>query len=235
MSLIDNAANVAFAVPRFNTDKIVGVWEGSFNRATDVVEVVGDAGSIYVYRRAHGFTRPVFADLLWKIGGGWTDGGCADSAGDVSIAYADSTYVYVVSSVFAPAVGTMQYKVIGSWIDSYDNTDPLVDAFHASTKATLFDSRENYQKIYDQDVLSFTVAETQTVTHSLSYRANFRVFFEAITGEVWPMYAGGASNPFLYDNGLTECRARMKVNTLEVELESVASTKRAWYKIYLDQ
>lgn len=233
MSLLSNAQDVSFTT-RWPSDKIVGVWEGSFNRATDVIEVVGDSGSIFVYRVAHGLPRPVFSDLLWKIGGAWTDGGSADSIGDVSISYCDSTYLYIVSSVFVPAAGTFQYKVIGSWITDYDATNPLVASYVSTNKTKVFDTSVNYQKIYDQNVLTFPSAATQSVSHPLGYRANFRVFYEAITGEVWPMYAGGASNPFLYDSSMTECRARMKTTALEVQLETVVTTKRAWYKIYLD-
>lgn len=234
MSLVNNARDVASAIPAFNMDKIVRVFEGSFNRATDVTTVTGDFGSIYVYRIAHGFTRPLFVDLLWRISGAWTDGGCADSNGDISIGYADSTYVYVVSSLFAPASGTMQYKVIGSWIDRYDATNPLVPAFNPPQKNILFDSRANYQKIYAQNVLSFSSNSTQSVSHPLGYSPNFRVFFEALPNQVWPMFAGGASNPFRYSSSMAECLARTTTTALSVEMDFVASTCRAWYKIYLD-
>lgn len=234
MSLTSNANRVAFAAPHFNYDKIVAVFEGSFNRATDVIEVVGDAGSIYVYRIAHGFTRPVFPDLIWKISGNWTDSGCSDGT-DISIAYSDSTYIYVVSSVFSTASGTFQYKVIATWIDDYDGTNPTVGAFHDTTKAILFDSRANYQKIHDQGELSFASASTQNVSHGLGYRANFRVFYEALPGQVWPAFYGGASNPFLYQFSMSECMARMTSSALAIELFFVSSTKRVWYKIYLDQ
>lgn len=233
MSLTSNARNVSFTT-RWPTDKIVDVWEGSFNRATDVIAVTGDSGSLYVYRIKHGFTRPVAVDLLWQISGGWADGGSGDSAGDISIAYSDSTYIYIVSSLFVTATGTMNYKVIASWIDNYDATNPLVSSFISPQKNTIFDSRVNYQKIFDQNVLSFATDSTQSVTHILGYRANFRVFYEAIAGQVWPMYSGGASNPFLYDSGMAQSRARMTTSALQVQLETVSSTRRAWYKIYLD-
>jgi hypothetical protein len=209
------------------------VWEGSFNRATDVTTITGDLGSIYVYRVAHDFTRPLALDLLWKISGGWADGGSTDGT-DVSIAYSDSTYIYIVSSAFAPAVGTMNYKVIGTWITDYDATNPLVNSFVSANKTTVFDTGLNYQKIFDQNVLSFATSSTQSVTHLLGYRANFKVYYEAIAGQVWPMYSGGTANPFLYDSSMVECRARMTSNTLDVQLESVPATRRAWYKIYLD-
>lgn len=233
MSLTDNARDVAFTT-LWPSDTIVIVREGSFNRATDVVEVVGDAGSIYVYRIAHGFTRPVFVDLLWKMTADWTDGGCYDVADDISIAYSDSTYIYIVSSIFLTATGTFQYKVIGSWIYDFDTTNPLVQSYMSTTKDRLFDTSMNYQKIFKQGELSFGSSSTKSVTHSLGYRPNFRVFYEALPGEVWPMYAGGTANPFLYDFDMAECQARMKTTDLDVQLSSVTSTRRAWYKIYLD-
>lgn len=233
MSLASNARSVAFTT-RWPSDKIVNVWEGSFDRATDVIEVIGDLGSIFVYRIAHGFTRPVATDLLWKISSGWADGGSADNAGDVSIAYSDSTYVYIVSSVFAPAAGTMYYKVIGMWITDYDNTNPLVNSYISSNKETVFNTRNNYQKIYDQNVLTYASSTTQSVIHGLGYKPNFRVFYEALPGQVWPMYAGGASNPFFYDSNMTECYASTTNSLLDVSLDFVSATTRAWYKIYLD-
>jgi hypothetical protein len=233
MSLVSNAQNVAFTT-RWPSDKIVGVWEGSFNRATDVTTVTGDFGSIYVYRIAHGLTRPVATDLLWKATAGWTDGGCTDNFGDISISYSDSTYIYVVSSAFAPAVGTMTYKVIGSWIPDYDNTNPLVSSYVSSNKTKVFDTSINYQKVYLQNALSYTSPSTQSVTHSLGYRPNFRVFYEAFNGQVWPCYSGGTANPFLYDSSMVECIASVTTTSLSVELLSVTGTKRAWYKVYLD-
>ncbi len=234
MTLITNAAGTAFASP-FDIDKIVGVWEGSFNRATDVVSLGGDLGNMYVYRFAHSFTRPLFLDLIWKISGSWTDGGSIDSVGDTSIAFCDYTNVNVVSSVFAPAVGTFQYKVIGTWINEFDATNPLVESFQSATKSTNFDSRDNYQKIYDQNVLSFNADGSQAVAHDLNRKANFRVFYEALPDEVWPAFAGGASNPFLYSSDLTECEPYITTTALNVRLTNVTlPPRRAWYKIYLD-
>jgi hypothetical protein len=227
MSLTSNARDVAFTT-EWPSDKIVGVYEGSFNIATDVTTITADLGSIYVYRIPHGFSRPVFCDLLWKTTGSWND------AGDGSIAYSDATYIYIVGAVFVPGAGTMQYKVIATWIDSYDNTNPLVPSFISSTKSKLFDTSDNYQKIYDQNVLSFGSSSTQIVSHSLGYRPNFRVFYEALPGQVWPMFAGGVANPYLYNSAMVEAHGRMKTTGLEVELDSVTVPTRAWYKVYLD-
>lgn len=233
MSLVSNAHNVAFST-RWPSDKIVGVWEGTFNRATDVTKITGSFGDIYVYKIAHGFNRPLAVDLLWKISGGWADGGSTDTAGDISIAYSDSTYIYIVSSLFATAVGTFYYKVIANWITDYDNTNPLVASYVSSNKTKLFDTSVNYQKIYAQDVLSFTADGVKPGSHNLGYRPNFRVFYEAFSGQVWPMYAGGSSNPFLYDAAMVECAAWVDAANVNVYLSTVSGTKRAWYKVYLD-
>lgn len=234
MSLVSNARDVSFAT-RWPSDKIVKVWEGSFDRTADAITVTGDIGDIYLYRFPHGFTRPVFVDLIWKDSGAWTDGGCLDAAGDTSIAFSDNTYIYIVASVFVNVTGTMDYKVVGTWIDSYDTSNPLVESYIAATKETTFDTRVNYQKIYEQNSLSFNTPSTQSVAHVLGYKPRYRVYFEAMSGQIWPMFAGGNSNPFLYDTSLSECIASVTSSALEVELFTVPSTRRAWYKIYLDE
>lgn len=235
MSLVDSSEFIAFDTTH-PIDKIVYVWEGNFNRATDVIERVGSFGSIYVYRIEHGFTRPVFVDLLWSDDNiTWADAGVvASPSGDVSLGFSDSTYVYVISSLFAPGVGTRYYKAIGFWIDDYDTTNPLVNTYESTNNTINFDSRLNYQKIFQQGALSFGSATTQSIAHNLNKRPNFRVFFEAFSGEVWPMNSGGASNPFLYDANQTECHSRINNTSLDIRLDTVPATRRAWYRTYLD-
>jgi hypothetical protein len=235
MSLANNAGKVSFA-SQYPVDKIVGVWEGSFDRATDVVKRSGNLGDIYVYKIAHGLTRPVFVDLLWSDDNTtWADGGVgAGSTGEVSLAFSDSTYIYIVGSLFATATGTRYYKAIGFWIDSYDTSNPLVPSYMSARKVINFDSRVNYQKIYLQDVLTFASASTQTVVYDLSVIPNFRVFFEAFPGEVWPMNTGGASNPYFYHSTQNECSALTTLASLQVTMDHVPAPSRAWYRIYLD-
>jgi len=235
MSLIDNANDVVYSTA-YPIDKIVNVWEGSFNKATDTIIRSGDFGDIYLYRIPHGFTRPVFVDLLWSDDNvSWVDGGVGSSAlGDVSLAFSDSTYIYIIGSLFLPGVGLRYYKAIAFWIDSYDNTNPQVPGYLSPNKKVNFDSRLNYQKIYKQHPITFNTATTQTITHGLNRRPNFRVFFEAFPGEVWPMNSGGLSNPFNFDSTQTECRAVMDSTNLNITLDTVPAARRAWYRIYLD-
>lgn len=236
MSLVDNAQNVAFTT-RWPTDKIVGVWEGSYNRATEVVTRTFTSGGmpydVFFYRIPHGFTRPVFCDLLWSTDNVvFSDGGSRALSVDPSIAFSDSTYIYIYDSQGAASAGTAYYKVIAVWIDEYDGTNPLVQPFVSTTKDILFDTRLNYQKIYQQGVLTFNSAGIQSVDHELLRRPNFRVYFESFSGEVWPMHNGSL---FTFDDNQTECKALMFDTGLAVQLISVPSARRAWYKVYLDQ
>lgn len=249
MSLISNEANVAFATA-FSIDKIVDVWEGNYNRATQVTvrsyTYLGAPYNVYFYRIPHGFNRPVFCDLLWSTDGvTYVDGGSASTSfSGVSIAFSDSTYIYIYDSQGAAAAGTARYKVIAFWIDNYDTTNPAVNSFLSPNGQTNFDSRLNYQKISQQAASNFTFTSgvlsepTNVVGHTLGYRPNFRVFFEAFPGEVWPMQYGGTTNPFNFADIELECRAKVSTTALSITLthpvSSTITAARAWYRMYLD-
>lgn len=245
MSLVSNASQIAFASD-FPVDKIVGVWEGTYNRATDVTTrtytFLGSPYNVYVYRIAHGFTRPVFCDLLWSTDGTtYADGGSGATTGGASLAWSDSTYIYIYDAQGVASAGTAHYKVVAFWIDSYDGTDPLVPTYSSANKTIGFDSRENYQKIYLQNVVTVTNSSgslstiLSTVLHGLSYLPNHRVYFEAFSGEVWPAVAGGASNLFLFADNEAECQPYVDTNLLNLLVTLPAhQSARVWYRVYLD-
>lgn len=216
-----------------NIDKIVGVWEGSFHRTNDVTARVAFS-TLYVHAIPHGFTRPVFVDLLWSTDGTtWSDGGISH------LAFSDSSNIYITSG-FSTVAGTMYYKAIGFWIDNYDTTNPLVPEYHQEGKPVIFDSRLNYQKIIDEDVVTlaggtFNTVSTETITHNLGYKPNAKVYFEAFTGEVWPLNAGGSQNPFNYD--FSQDEMDMAITDTQMRLRLFGNSdidRRAWYRIYAD-
>lgn len=217
-----------------NLDKIVRVFEGSYNAATDTIArsytFAGFPLDVYFYRFAHGLPRPVECDLLASTDGGTTyiDGGFD------RIAISDSTYVYVFDSVGAAGAGTVRYKVLCNWIDNYDATNPFITSVMYRSKELSLDSRVNYQKIYDQNVLTFNSSSTQTVIHTLGYEPNAKVFFEAFPGEVWPLNAGGTTNLFLVDDSQPECTLKIEDDQISLAMSNVTTTTRAWYKIYYD-
>ena len=216
-------------------DKIVRIFTGTYNAATDLIARVGTLDTAYVYRIAHGLPRPVACEMIASTNGGavYTDGGSTGGR----IAFSDSTYVYIVNSLSLPGADVVTYKVWCSWIDDYDTTNPFITAQSYTSVPTQFDSRLNYQKIFDQNVLNFTPgtfgsAETKTVTHTLGYTPNAKVFFEAFPNEVWPLNAG---QQFTYDGAQDECRLSIYSDRIDVSMDRFSNAaKRAWYRIYYD-
>lgn len=234
MSFLDNLTNVAFASPK-PVDKIVRVFTGTYNAATDLTARVGTIDTAYVYKIAHGLTRPVTCEIITSTNGGSTyvDGG----ANNGKIAFSDNTYVYILNSLSAPGVDSVVYKVYCSWIDDYDTTNPAIEAVQYTTVPTQFDSRLNYQKISDQNVLNFSAGtfgsiETKTVLHPLGYAPNAKVFFEAFPNEVWPL---NASSQFQYDFAQDECTLSIYSDRIDINMFRFSNAaKRAWYKVYYD-
>lgn len=222
----------------YNIDKIVGVFQGSYNKNTQTsTRSEPFIGTVYTYAIPHGFNRPVFPEVLLNAGNGWFDGGSRDSSGLSAIAISDATNIYIVTPDNS---GTLQYKVIAAWIDGYDNSDPLIDEYHAPDNPVTFDSRLNYQKIYDQNVATYSAGTfgspaTVTVNHTLGYLPNVKAYFEPIAGEVWPFNAGGLSNMFIYSASQDEAFMQIYNNRVEFKITRYSNAqRRIWYKIYYD-
>lgn len=234
----DDYSKISF-FSALNIDKIVGVWEGSFEKGNAVLRT-GDVTNLYLYSIPHGFTRPLFVDLLWSDDNvTWADAG-GSLGSEFSTAFSDSTNIYIISSIGSSATGTRYYKAIGFWIDTYDATNPLVPSFHAQEQPVLFDSRVNYQKIHTEGSTTYSAgtfgaAQTVTVNHTLGYAPNSRGWFESISGEVWPMHKGGASNPFNYSFAQDEALIKIYSDRIDIEVNKFSNaTRKIWYKIYVD-
>lgn len=218
-------------------DKIVRIFSGSYNRATDVTgrtfTLSGFPTTTYFYRIAHGLGRPVACEMIDSEDGGtsYYDGGIR------RIAVSDSTYIYIFDSIAAPGAGTVNYKVWCNWIDDYDSTNPSIEAISYTTVPTQYDSRENYQKVYDQNVLTFSPGtfasdETQIVTHDLGTNPNAKVWYEAFSGEVWPLNAAG-----FFQVSDTQEEAELFITSVNIRITMYRRSnqnRRAWYKIYYD-
>lgn len=232
MSLLTNEENVQFAT-ELAVDKIIGVYVDSFNAATQTTNL-GGAGSLFAHAIPHSFTRPVFCELLWSTDGvTYADGGSGILSSTRGIAFADSNNIYVATGLNS---GTIYYKVIASWIDDYDTTNPLITPVLNTTNNFYFDSRKNYPKIYKQDSQTLSSASgTLSYIHALGYSPNFKVFFESVAGQVWPAFAG---SDFIYDalNQYT-CQSYSSPSILSMGLfgGGGSSSCRVWYRVYVDQ
>lgn len=217
MSLVDIAYTTELPV-----DKIVKVLEGSV--AVSTLSPIGGFGTPYVHRIPHGFTRPVFTQLVSSSDNStFVDGGSKD------MCYSGSTDVCLLTN--QPS-GTIYYRIICSWIDNY-TTATFDDIDLNWQKNITFDSRDNYQKIFMQDEIEMAANTSTSINHSLGTSPNAKVYFEALSGEVWPANYGGTGNAFLYDlTNQTELYFVSKLNTLDITVAGGSATRRVWYRVY---
>ena len=232
MFSMSSTKDIAFS-SNLPTDKIVGVYEGSF--APGSSPVIGDPFLAQVRRHTivHGFTRPVFTKLLASTDNTiWQDGGARSDA----LAYSDATNIYIITPLTS---GTIYYKVIAFWIDDYDTTNPAVSPTVNTNSLVYFDSRLNYQKVFNQATATHASgigAHSSTVTHSLGYAPNARVYFEAFPNQIWPANFGGVGNIWLIDFAQVECEYSVTTTTLTINTYGGVSspTRRVWSVVYYD-
>lgn len=233
MSLLTQAANVVFAT-KYPIDKIVGIYSGSFNAATDTTAItytfIGSPYQVWWYKIPHTFTRPVFCDLLTS-----TDD--TTYTNNTSIAFSDSSYLYIYAGQGIAPSGTIYYKLVASWIDNYDNTNPAITPVIPGNTA-FFDSRQNYQKIYLQNVVSLANGASTSITHALGYQPNAKVYMECFSGQVWPCHTGGTNDAFLFADSENTGYFSMTNSALSIQCDTNASSfgvSRFWYRVYLDK
>lgn len=230
MSLV-NVDQIAYT-SKHPIDKVVRVFTGSYG-TSDLISRTGFS-TAYFHRIPHNVGRPMFCEVMTS------DDDSTYDVGIDKIAFSDSDYVYIFDGYNA-SISTVYYRVYCSWIDDYDDTNPSIETITYNSEPVQFDSRLNYQKIYDYNSLDFdpgTLGSKQTriVYHNLNYTPNVKVYCEALPGEVWPMMIGKTNNPFLYDAAQDQCDAEIYDDRLEVTLYRFSNTdKKAWYRIYLDQ
>lgn len=245
MALVDNLDKVAYNT-FYSTDKIVQTMTGSFRYGTDTTTrnytLAGAPNNQQVYRIPHGYTRPLFVEMFWSTDNiSYYVGTGADNGTAYGIAYSDSTYIYIMPS--ALAAGTpFYYKLVCSWIEDWDTTNPTIDAFDdlPPTYTQTFNSRSIIPSIVQKGVVQASTAsvfmtsvQVQT-PHNLGYAPEMKVYFEAFSNEVWPMNAGGAANPYLVDDSQLELVAFTGTAQLATVFTIKASngTRRAWYSLY---
>lgn len=235
MSQSTHYQNIAFSTA-FLTDKICAVLVGSYPAAS-YSSILG--GYLYQYAIPHSFGRPVFCDALFSDDNvNFTPNGnvTVDSAMQLNI-YSDASNIYILNTA---NTGTVHYKIVCTWIDNYDTTNPLIaPVFQTTSTQPYFDSRYNYLKIYQSGIVTIAGASgTSTVSQTLNSIPDFKLFFESLPGQVWPMINGGAQDVWLYDAAHQyECQGvmgRIKLTINYTGGVSSAASARVWYRIYYD-
>jgi hypothetical protein len=232
------------------TDKIVKTYTGSFVFTTDTITrsytLAGSPNNQKVYRFAHGFTRPGFVDLQWSVDGisYWQGGGTPDTSTNFAIGYSDSTYIYIMPNQAYFPGDRIYYKILFSWLDDFDTTDPVIAALETrpADYTQTFNSRVLAPTIIDSDVLSLSTAsvflddvvQTVALPTGIAYAPFMKVYIEAFPGEVWPLNYGGTGNVYLVDDSQVEGQAFTSPTQFIVDLSMKASngTRRVWYNLY---
>jgi len=246
MALEDNLDKVAYNTV-YPTDKIVLTRSGSFLHTTETetrtYDFFGSPFDVERYVIKHNFDRPVFIEGTWSVSA-TTDqalGGNSDGSSRYAIGYSDDTNVYIECGNISSGV-RVYYEIICSWIDDYDDTNPSVEPFKdlPATYTQVFNSRSVIPSVIKQGELSLSTASGSftnvlgTLPHGFSFTPNPKVYFEAFSGEVWPMNYGGNSNPYLLDTDQVECNCFTDGTNLIINaiMKSGNGTRRFWYKLY---
>lgn len=239
MSQTDHASNIAFSTA-FLADKICAIKTGNFTASTANV-----GGFLYQYAIPHSLSRPAFMDGLFSSDDAtFVSSGLTDNLYSY-ITYSDSSNFYILTTANS---GAIYYKLVATWVDDYDATNPLVSADISTGLPSIttpnFDSRQNYQKIFYQQMHTVDnpgvgVSAHFPVPHNLGYIPNYKIYFEAFPGQVWPSISGGSADIWLYDFvGQYECWGIMDDTNLTVYYtpgSGSAGNLKVWVRIYFDQ
>jgi len=232
-----HASNINFSTA-FEVDKICSILSNTFTAAAYNI-----GGFAYQYTIPHNLTRPAFCDALFSANGTTF---VPNGQNDTSFAYecySDSSNFYLLTTANS---GTIYYKLVSTWIDNFDATNPLITPVFNATLPSVnntvnFDSRKNYQKVFKQNMVTLSnpgVGNTGTFTfnHNLGYNPNYKIFFESQAGQVWPLFGNGNST-WLYNGTQYYCTATVNSNALTIQYTpgaTSASTFRLWYRVYYD-
>lgn len=247
-NLLTNLDKVAYNT-YFDAEKVVKTFTGSFLYSTGTTTrsytLAGLPYNVQVFKIIHGFTRPVFVELLWSVDNvDFAVGGSGgDATGNTAIAYSDSTFIYIMNSALTAGT-TVYYKIICTWINDYDTTNPSIAAFAEIPESytQVFNSRSIIPSVIKQGtVISSTSSGAMTdvfseVVHDLGYAPDVRVYIESFSGEVWPLNHSGVSNPYLVDDSQVEAQVFLTTTKLitDVLTKSANGSRKLWYMIYAD-
>lgn len=218
--MVFDQTKINMAVPRYNTDKIIGVFTGSFAVAapTAIQRTLLTEVSI-----PHGFGDTCLAQMVYS-----TDG-VTYNDGDMQVprltgafpvlqtlevaAYTTSTNVVVSSTNWYDSVAgagftyTIYYKVFCIAKKTQGTITPI-----PTGQILKYSSAQNYQKIAIDQVVPLTLAlgstTTQSIAHGLLSVPSTRAYVEYLTaGKLWPVSRnqhvstglGAANNPLVTD------------------------------------
>lgn len=221
---------------KYKTDKIVFSKTGS----VDISTLPEDAsfGNLKYLSIPHGMPRPLFITFRFKIDADteWRTGGSAE----IVLGKSTATDLVLIMG-YDLTIGTIYYEVFGSWIDDYDNTNPLVNVSNLVSNK-LFDSRLNYRKIILQDSIDIPGDYSIiNIPHGLLYSPYYQVYFDGLPNEVWQTHSGGVQDVWNPDGSFSDCIVKSSSSNLVISGHGRTYPPlydnediRVWYRIFGD-
>lgn len=220
------------------TDKIVFSKKGSVNISGLPDEYNGGFWVVKKLAVPHKMPRPLFIHFRFNFDGSsnWRTGGSSE----VCLGYSDATNLVILINNITS--GTLYYEMFGSWIDNYDDTNPLV-TIEQPANDIIFDSRLNYRKIEKQGYFSMPDLTETLIPHGLTYTPSFETYFDGRPNEVWQSHSGGAQDPWAISNigGSLDNDADVYVRTNATHLiakghgrDFGSDSIKVWYRIFAD-
>jgi hypothetical protein len=235
---LSNVSKVNF-FSQYSIDKICGNTVGSYNAADYTTQVGGGAfNTLYVYNIPHNFTRPVVVDMLVSLDNiNFLPQEFSLSNGQFLLAYSDSSNIYIINSDNSSTI--YYYWMVFTWIDNYDNSNPLIrpvfEAVQDNTSQTTFDSRQNYQKILSNTMQTYSSATTSaTISHNLDYTPNFKIYFNSLSGQVWPNIGNSTNSGFVYSGSQSLVDGYVDDTNLYLDIYIPSGSINVWPRIYYD-
>lgn len=252
-----NARNMLFTT-KYPPDKIVGdTLTGSFEAAASSF-----AGLGFRTHRAipHTFGVPVFLQMSYSLDGGATWQDQHVPVPDLSTpsspvfqtvevgCYSTNTDIVMVASNYTTSTETISFRIVPIW---NDRQSQVIVVNRSQSANFIFSTQYSLPKIYldDQDTLAVAVSsggpppspsDLPLATHDLGFVPNVRVWYEPVSGELWPLSPNQYSN---LDGGSGTMldvfgRAYATTTELRVELYNFGASEASvpvHYRVYCDE
>lgn len=248
--MITNQAAIQLAIPEYPTDKVLGVFTGTFS----VGAPTALQGSNYTENaQNHGFGDTCLPQLIYSTGGAYNDQDMTVprltgafpvfQTLDVT-AYTTSTQVVVAATNWYDNVAsagfswTISYKVFLLAKKNQGILTPL-----PTSQVLRYSSKENYQKIAIDDITPISIAGGGTgstvIGHSVGVIPVTRAYLEySSSGNIWPTSPNHYPNTggVTFNNPLATT-IKSTSTTVEYDFQNSSGstvTANLHYRIYLD-
>lgn len=248
--MITDASAIRMALPEYPTDKVIGIFTGSFSVAAPTAA----QGTVYAEdAQNHGFGDTFLPQLIYSTGGVYNDQ-------DMTVPRLTGAFpVFQTLDVTAYTTSTQVIVAATNW---YDNVAGAGFAWNITYKIFClakknqgilvpkptdqllrYSSADNYQKIFTEDIVPITVpgaagSTSYTVSHNIGIVPTTRAYVEYANGKLWPCSPNEyqSTGETTINNPITSA-IKLTETTAEYDFTNNGAsnaTINLHYRIYLD-